>query len=225
MSVLASLLRQLFRPRSADATAKLPDGYARLARFLESTRLDVYPEPPSELHSVISQQMVSYVLQHYGLAPGARVLDIGCGQGGTLELFKAAGLQAIGIALGEDVAICQQRGLDVREMDLSFLEFPDSEFELAWCRHALEHSIFPYFVLSELARVLKPGGVLYVEVPSPDTACEHEANPNHYSVFGKRMWQDLIRRAGFVETQTHDIKVQTRVGPDLYWAFIQRRGA
>jgi len=168
--------------------------------------------------------MVSYVTKNYGLQAGARVLDVGCGQGGTLELFKAAGMQATGIALGEDVAVCRQRGLDVVEMDLAFLDFPDSTFDLVWCRHALEHSIFPYFVLAELRRILKPDGLLYVEVPSPNTACEHEANPNHYSVLGKRMWHHLMTRAGFVGTDTQEIHVDVMAGPDMYWAFVRRRG-
>jgi SAM-dependent methyltransferase len=226
MSLLGSLFRQLVRrPASTEPAARLHRGYARLANFLEERRLDVYPEPPTELHSDISRRMVAYVIENYGLKPGARVLDVGCGQGGTLELFKAAGLQATGIALGDDVAICRQRGLDVLEMDLSFLDFPDATFDLVWCRHALEHTIFPYFVLSELARITKPDGLLYVEVPSPSSVCDHEANPNHYSILGKRMWHVLMYRAGFVGTDIQEIHVDLAVGPDLYWAFIRRRTA
>jgi SAM-dependent methyltransferase len=203
----------------------MSDGLSRLGRFLDKLRWDVYPEPRSDLHESLTRQMFTMVCETCGLGAGARVLDVGCGEGGALELFRAAGMRATGIALGEDVDACRQRGLDVLEMDLAFLDFPDATFDLVWCRHALEHSIFPYFVLSEMHRVLKPGGVLYVEVPSPDTACQHEANPNHYSVFGKRMWQELIRRSGFVDMQSYDINVEVALGPDLYWALVQRRPA
>ena len=198
--------------------------HARLDAFLQRVRGDVYPEPPSQLHDEITRRMVEAVLRRHPLPAGARVLDIGCGQGLALQLFRDAGFQAIGIGLGADVDVCQMLGLDVREMDFSALDFEDAQFDLVWCRHALEHSIFPFFMLSELHRILKPGGVLYAEVPAPDTACEHEANPNHYSVLGKRMWLSLIRRAGFVDVEGKDLKLTTAQGPDLYWAFMQRRG-
>lgn len=224
MSMLASLFKHLVRrPPVSTPAPKLSPGYGRLADFLERARRDVYAEPPTTLHADISKRMLEYVTKNYNLRPGARVLDVGCGQGGTLELLRAAGMDATGIALGEDVAVCRQRGLDVLEMDLSFLDFPDASFDLVWCRHALEHTIFPYFVLSELARITKPGGLLYVEVPSPGSICDHEANPNHYSVLGKRMWHVLMHRVGFVGTDTQEIHVDLVAGPDLYWAFIRTR--
>jgi hypothetical protein len=71
--------------------------------------------------------------------------------------------------------------------------------------------------------VLKPGGLLYLEVPAPDTGCNHQRNPNHYSVLGKSMWLELIRRAGFGESHVTDMNFTTGAGPDTYWGFIQTR--
>ena len=198
--------------------------HARLDAFLQRLRGDVYPEPPSPLHDEITRKMAAAVLARCALPAGGRVLDVGCGQGLALELFREAGLQPTGIGVGPDVAACRARGLEVVEMDFSDLAFDDGEFDLVWCRHALEHSAIPFFMLSELRRILKPGGVLYVEVPAPDTACEHETNPNHYSVLGRRMWLSLLQRAGFVDIQGSDLKLTTARGPDLYWSFTQRRG-
>ncbi len=111
------------------------------------------------------------------LPEGAKVLDIGCGQGVALKHFAADKLNAVGIAIGEDVRICCEKGYNAVEMDLSFLDFEDETFDLVWSRHVLEHSIFPYFSLAETYRVLKPGGILYMEVPAPDTAANHQSNP------------------------------------------------
>lgn len=197
--------------------------YARLDRFLAGLQGDVYPVPNTPLHDGISRLMFARVLGTFPLPPGARALDVGCGQGTALALFRDAGLAATGIALGEDVAVCRRRGFDVRDMDFSFLDFDDAAFDLVWCRHVLEHSLFPLFTLAELFRVLRPGGVLYLEMPAPETACRHETNPNHYSVLGKRMWLELIRRAGFAGIEVLTLSFLTGLGPDTYWAFLQRR--
>lgn len=199
--------------------------YARLERFFASLQSDIYPEPPSELHTELTQRMFAWLRQEFSLPAAARVLDIGCGQGAALALFAAAGFVATGIALGRDVDACRAQGYDVRAMDFSFLDFDDQSFDLVWCRHALEHSIFPLFTLAEIFRVTRPGGVLYVEVPAPDTACNHEGNRNHYSVLGKRMWIDLIRRTGFTEILTTELHFRTGLGADHYLAFMQRRPA
>lgn len=199
--------------------------YERLDQFLKKLGGDVYPEVPSDLHTAITRKVIDRLFEVCPQPEGARVLDIGCGQGVALEVFQAKGLRPVGITLGEDAAVCRARGYEVFEMDQSFLEFGDAEFDLLWCRHALEHSIFPYFTLSEFFRVLKPGGVLYVEVPAPDTACNHQNNPNHYSVLGRSMWFQLLHRSGFEVAVQFDIGFDARIGPDVYWAFICRRPA
>jgi SAM-dependent methyltransferase len=203
--------------------AVLADRYRRLDAFLERLRADIYPEPPSGVHSAISQQMFAELSKHFPQAAGAKVLDVGCGQGVALEIFRDAGLDPLGITLGADAEVCRQKGLNVREMDFAFLDFPDASFDLVWCRHAIEHSVFPFFTLSELHRLLKPGGVLYLEVPAPDTSCAHQTNPNHYSVLGRSMWLDLIRRVGFPGSRVMDLGFQTGAGPDTYWAFMQQK--
>lgn len=199
------------------------DRYRRLDAFLQRLHGDIYPEPPSPLHTSITRQMFERLMRMHPIPAGGKVLDIGCGQGVALEVFKAAGLDPVGITLGPDAQVCRAKGFNVLEMDLSFLDFADGTFDLVWCRHALEHSVFPFFTLSEMHRVLKPGGVLYVEVPAPDTSCNHQNNPNHYSVLGQSMWVQLIQRVGFPKINFTDLKFTTGMGPDVYWAFTQQK--
>ena len=112
---------------------------------------------------------MDHVFRTCALPQGARVLDAGVRAGGGAAAFRGAGLRCDGVTLNAaDVEACQRQGYRVLEMDQSFLDFPDEQFDLVWCRHCLEHSIFPYFTLHEFRRVLKPGGWLYVEVPAPD---------------------------------------------------------
>lgn len=198
--------------------------FGSLDEFLEKLKGDTYPEVPEEPHISITRQMVERVAGTRNLAPGAKILDVGCGQGVALELFVQRGFQPVGITLNDtDADVCRGKGFSVYQMDQSFLDFPDAEFDLVWCRHCLEHSIFPFFTLAGFSRVLKPGGQLYVEVPAPDTASRHQANPNHYSVLGKSMWVQLLTRTGFEILDTVDIQFVSGFGPDLYWSFMARK--
>jgi SAM-dependent methyltransferase len=197
---------------------------AQLESFLEKIATDTYPEVPSSLHDEITETMLARVAQTCPMTPGARVLDVGCGQGVALKRFAARGFDATGITLNPiDVAECRKQGFNVLEMDQSFLDFPDASFDMIWCRHCLEHSIYPYFTLSQFNRVLKPGGCLYVEVPAPDTACLHQTNGNHYSVLGKSMLGSLILRSGFDVLDIMDVNFNVPAGPDTYWAYVGKK--
>jgi SAM-dependent methyltransferase len=128
---------------------------AQLEQFLEKIKADTYPEPPSGQHAEITAKMMDHVFRTCALPQGARVLDIGCGHGVALQHFVARGCDATGVTLNAvDVETCQRQGYQVLEMDQSFLDFPEEQFDLVWCRHCLEHSIFPYFTLHEFGRVL-----------------------------------------------------------------------
>ena len=196
----------------------------RFKAFMERIKEDTYPEPLLEQHVSITERMIGFLLNKYPLLKNSKILDVGCGQGVAMEHFKVRGFSPVGITLNEeDLLVCRQKGHKVYEMDQSFLDFNEEEFDLVWCRHCLEHSIFPYFTLCELFRVLKHKGFLYIEVPAPDTSCKHETNKNHYSVLGKSMWIELIKRAGFNILDTQYVSFDANSGPDTYWMFIQQK--
>lgn len=196
----------------------------RLELFLKKIRSDVYPEPTTGTHTEITEKAIRFLCDKYPLPTNSKILDVGCGQGVAMEIFSMMGFNPVGITLSvEDITKCVQNGHKVYEMDQSFLDFEDQEFDCVWCRHCLEHSIFPAFTLLELFRVLKTHGYLYVEVPCPDTSCKHQTNKNHYSVLGKSMWIELIKRTGFQILDILDINHTVPAGPDVYWAFIQQK--
>ncbi len=201
-----------------------PPHVARLESFLARLAHDTYPEPHSDLHDAITHDVMEQALNIFRLSSGARVLDVGCGQGVALKRFLSRDLRPIGIALNPtDVAACVAQGYDVRQMDQSFLDFEDAAFDLVWCRHCLEHSVFPYFTLDGFRRVLAPGGCLYVEVPAPGTASRHETNGNHYSVLGVDMLGSLIVRSGFEVLDTLTMAFENALGQDRYLGFVARR--
>jgi ubiquinone/menaquinone biosynthesis C-methylase UbiE len=93
------------------------------------------------------------------LTPQTRVLDLGCGRGGVVELFwkevkLAAGLDPDSPSLSEHRAAGMPviRGVGER------LPFGDSSFDLVVCVWVLEHLEEPETMLREVRRVLSPGG-------------------------------------------------------------------
>ncbi|MDG4601623.1 MAG: class I SAM-dependent methyltransferase [Defluviicoccus sp.] len=197
--------------------------YARLDSFLSELKRDAAPALTPELEESLCLMMYERLCSTFQLPAGARVLDTACGRGTALSLFQNAGLRAVGIGSPQDVAHCRRLGFDAREMDPSFLDFEPESFDLVWCPRVLNRSAMPLFTLTELFRVLRPGGILYLEMHASDTACGQEAHPNHTSVFGKRMWLELIRRAGFETPKALDLAIPTAAGADTLWTFLQRR--
>jgi ubiquinone/menaquinone biosynthesis C-methylase UbiE len=99
-----------------------------------------------------------------------RLLEVGCGWGEALDYASRLGWEASGVDISaECVAECLRRypHLDVRQMPAEKLDFPGAAFDRVESFHVLEHvDDFPA-ALGEMARVLKPGGRLTVEVPAP----------------------------------------------------------
>ncbi len=194
---------------------------ARLVSFIYQIEKDTYPEPPSNVHIDITNKVMDIILAKCLFPQNAKILDVGCGQGPALDILKQRGFCATGIALNDkDIQVCQSKNHVALKMDQSFMDFTDGWFDFVWARHVIEHSIFPYFTLSEFCRVLRPKGIMYMEVPAPETSCHHEANPNHYSVLGHEAWVSLLKRSGFYLLDEPVFNFTTSLGPDVYWGFI-----
>lgn len=205
-----------------DETYKL----SRLVALLDRCNQEVYPEAPSPNHTQLTEKAINHLFENYTIPAGAMVLDVGCGQGVALRHFTERGCRPVGITLSdEDLSVCRQQHYTITCMDQSFLEFQNATFDIVWARHVVEHSIFPYYTLTEFSRVLKAGGLVYIEVPAAETTYQHELNPNHYSILSRTMWLSLMERCGIpaLEAQSYDLKGEN--GPDEYWAFWGRKSA
>jgi len=171
----------------------------KLKFYYDHVLSQVYSEGESPFHRTITADVVERFVDPLDLPKTAAILDLGCGPGYFLDAMRDRGYtNTIGVTLSSDDAEqCQQKGHEVRRGDMNFLTDPDESIDMLFCRHSLEHSPFPYITLLEYNRVLKPNGHLYIEVPAPDCERSHEQNRNHYSIMGRTMWLELIKRAGF----------------------------
>lgn len=103
-------------------------------------------------------------------APAGRVLDIGCGKGAFLKSFKAlrAGWQCVGVEPSrEEAALARRdRDLEVHEGMFGRVPLAPESFDLVAIMHVLEHVSRPVDTVRQMRDVLRPGGLLFVEVPN-----------------------------------------------------------
>lgn len=100
-----------------------------------------------------------------------RVIDIGCGEGNTLEWIKERiDVNWIGgVELHEDAAKIACGKLDwlCREnIENVELPFPENSIDLILCLDVLEHLIDPWSTIKKLSRLVSPGGSLIASIPN-----------------------------------------------------------
>lgn len=101
-------------------------------------------------------------------SPALRLLDAGCGTGFNLLALARLG-RATGIDLApEAIRFCRERGVRVARAGLLALPFPPGAFDVVTSFDVIYHDWVSddRAAVSEMARVLRPGGVLLVRVPA-----------------------------------------------------------
>lgn len=172
----------------------------------------IYDEGESGFHKQLTTEVVNKYVDPLEIPKDAHILDLGCGPGYFLDEMKSRGYtNTTGVTLSPgDIQICESKGHRVKKYDLSFLPqndgYHDESVDFIFLRHALEHSPYPIVTLIEYNRVLKQGGMMYIEVPQPDCERKHEFNLNHYSIFGSTMLVALLDRTGFTVNSFNNLE-------------------
>ncbi|HKY15417.1 MAG TPA: class I SAM-dependent methyltransferase [Microthrixaceae bacterium] len=118
------------------------------------------------------------------IGPG-RFLDLGCGLGDGTATFASPDRSLVGIDYDPATAAAAYRarrdvGLVTACGDGSALGLRDDSFDHVCSSHLIEHFVDPSFHVSEVARVLRPGGSAYFLTPNAPADFE---NPYHVYLF------------------------------------------
>ena len=171
--------------------------------------------------------MLTVDFTRFPLRPGDRVLDLGCGGGrhafevlrrgadvvafdrDTAELENVAAMFAAMSKAGEVPEGASGTTVSGDALDMPF---PDASFDHVIAAEVLEHIPDDVTAISEIVRVLKPGGFLAVTVPSflPERICwalsedYHTAPGGHIRIYTLAELRAKLKAAGL------------RVGPHHY---------
>ena len=158
------------------------------------------------------EQRRAFLLAHVG--PGDTVLDLGCGAGEFSAELLGAGATPIAVDVaGEALRRARERvpGLDARLGRAGEpLPVRDAAVDSAWAGEVIEHVVDVAPWLSEVRRVLRPGGALLLTTPDhgPGTllalalsprrfAAHFEPRSDHVRFFSRRMLRELLDDLGF----------------------------
>jgi len=96
------------------------------------------------------------------------LLDIGSGRGELLRVAKEDGWNAVGIETSPVFAehAARYSGAEIIQKPLHECHFNENTFDAVVLGAVLEHLYNPAEIIQEIARILKPGGALFVDVPN-----------------------------------------------------------
>jgi SAM-dependent methyltransferase len=97
-----------------------------------------------------------------------RLLDIGVGRGELLRMARAEGWNVVGVEPSSSFAeyAAQHSGAEIRCAPVEECSFPDASFDVVILAAVLEHLYNPDDTIKAIARILRPGGALFLDVPN-----------------------------------------------------------
>lgn len=158
---------------------------------------------------------------------GQTLLDIGCGNGDFLLNAREAGWDVAGIDPDpKAVAVATQRGLDVSVGSVESLTGRSGCYDAITLSHVLEHVHDPRLVVQAIHRLLKPGGVIYVDTPNIESRGAQFwgknwrglETPRHLVLFSLEGLVGLLKAVGFENLK---IKRRTAVRKFVYLSSLR----
>lgn len=120
-------------------------------------------------HPELSARDAALIRRHQPDAQ--RIVDVGCGRGGFVEICRRE--LGPGIGLDNEPAagrICRAQGIPFVLGDAEHLPFACASIDVVRAKEIIEHLPDPRRMLRDIATVLRPGGLLLVHVPSQFSA-------------------------------------------------------
>jgi ubiquinone/menaquinone biosynthesis C-methylase UbiE len=129
---------------------------------------------------------VKLIREHLGELRGKRVLDVGCGKGRFARIFHEQEPEAElwGLDISPEMLRFVPEGIHTRAGSMTELPFADGFFDGAYATESLEHAVEIERAVSEICRVVKPGGRIAII----------DKNAEHWGRFKTPEWERWFSR-------------------------------
>lgn len=148
------------------------------SKLLEQSALRHYYGYPSQPVGIVGRVLAQLAMQKFRsrrkrhewfpYRGSGELLDVGCGGGRFLERMRYFGWKVTGLDLAADVArrVQQRTGIRVHAGTLPHPDLTPESFDAVTLWHVLEHVPDPRGLLNCAADLLRPNGLLVIEVPN-----------------------------------------------------------
>ena len=138
-----------------------------------------------------------------------KVLDVGCSTGHLLAALKGKVKTRIAVELNKEEAgfVRKTQKIKVYSDPIETVVIPEGPFDLVVSARVLEHVDDPLTFMKSIARHVKPGGYVYIDIPNLDDALLSVFNVEgyenfyfrepHVSYFSPKSFSLLLKKAGF----------------------------
>jgi SAM-dependent methyltransferase len=176
-------------------------------------------------HEVNNRALFEHALQATHVAPGKRLLDVGCGSGFALSRAAARGALVTGLDAAPGLIEIARRRLpaaEVRVGDMEMLPFADESFDVVTGFNAFPYAAAPVRALREAWRVTRRGGLLAAVTWGAAVECQAAAylealallgqakrdSNGPFAVSAARRLSAVVAEAGWSPLAISDIVVQ-----------------
>ena len=150
--------------------------------------------PTNELDYINSKisQKFSIISQHFGIDYKGNLLDLGCGEGFTLNYFHKKEWNVHGVDFSSFG--CENMNPEM----LKFVEIGNlfsiidelisnnNKYSVIWLSNVLEHVVAPIELLTKLSKIVQPGGLLIVQVPNDFSKLQNHLM--NYNLIDREFW-------------------------------------
>jgi SAM-dependent methyltransferase len=146
-----------------------------------------------DLSKVKEDKFTTYMQRHY---PGRkfRYLEVGCGPGYTLKSLQSLGWETSGLEISAHAADYARRELDLPVVTGNIEtteDFHENQFDLAYLGDVLEHLLSPAAAIRKFGRILSPGGLLVLALPSVTNLPSMRLGFAAYKALGRQRRMDI----------------------------------